>query len=331
MGDRNQGKLTTQVLSDHIAAAKIIQRGGVVAFPTETVFGLGADATNPTAVARIFSAKGRPGDNPLIVHIADAGQLPSVAMDITDSALALLDAFSPGPLTVVLPKHANICAEATGGLESVGVRIPKHPLAAAFLQATELPIAAPSANLSGRPSPTTWQAVVEDLEGRIDAVLRGEPTQIGLESTVVDCTTDSPTLLRTGAISLSQLQQVVPSTRASVDNGSRSGTEHLRRSPGTRHPHYQPTAEVDLVDRVSTVPSAAPDAAYIGFAPLPDGNWMWHEVFDSLEDFARGYYEALREADRRHARRIVVELARGDSPIVDALRDRQRRSAGHQP
>ena len=167
--------LNTMVLDDVTEAAAILRRGGLVAFPTETVFGLGADATNPSALERLFAAKGRPSDNPLIVHVADVKQWPIVARIMPVVAERLLAKFAPGPLTVVLPKHSSICDSVTAGLDTVGLRIPNHPQARELLAAARVPIAAPSANRSGMPSGTTWQTVLEDLDGRIDAVLRARP------------------------------------------------------------------------------------------------------------------------------------------------------------
>ncbi|MFN7621581.1 MAG: L-threonylcarbamoyladenylate synthase, partial [Acidobacteriota bacterium] len=194
--------MKTELTKSVESAARYIIEGEVVAFPTETVYGLGANIFNEAAIAKIFAAKGRPSDNPLIAHIATLDQLLSLAREIPPAARLLIDRFFPGPLTVVLPKLPAVPMIATAGLETIGVRMPDHPLAIELLRACGLPLVAPSANLSGRPSPTTWQAVLEDLEGRIACILQGEPTRVGLESTVVDCTAAVPTLLRAGAITL---------------------------------------------------------------------------------------------------------------------------------
>ena len=191
-------------------AARFIKGGGVVAFPTETVYGLGADAYNEHAVRKIFEAKRRPADNPLIAHVAAREQLADLTLEVPHAAEHLIETFFPGPLTLVLKKSDRVPLIATAGLDTVGVRMPASPLAHEFLTLCGTPVVAPSANISGRPSPTTWQAVFEDLDGRIDCILQGGPTDIGLESTVVDCTTKPPLVLRFGSVPLEELRGVVP-------------------------------------------------------------------------------------------------------------------------
>ena len=213
-------------------AAEFIKRGGLTAFPTETVYGLGANVFDEAAVAKIFIAKQRPADNPLIAHVSDVSDIAKLVMEIPNAAQKFIDAFFPGPLTVVLKKSADVPLIATAGLDSIGVRMPRNKLAREFLTACGVPVVAPSANLSGRPSPTNWEAVLEDLDGRIDCILQGETTEIGLESTVVDCTKEKPVLLRPGAVSLEQLRNVVPETAVF------SGTDNADTpSPGMRHRH----------------------------------------------------------------------------------------------
>ena len=190
------------------SAAEFIRRGETVAFPTETVYGLGANALDETAVAKIFAAKGRPADNPLIIHLAEAEQMHTVAREINAAAHNFIEHFFPGALTLVVPKTERVPPNVTAGLATVGVRVPAHELAREFLRACAVPVAAPSANLSGRPSPTTWEAVREDLDGRIACILQGAQTEVGLESTVVDCTGDVPLVLRAGAVTLEQLRAV---------------------------------------------------------------------------------------------------------------------------
>ncbi|QDV24277.1 L-threonylcarbamoyladenylate synthase [Aureliella helgolandensis] len=323
---------TTQIVYDCSVAAAILRDGGLVAFPTETVYGLGADATNQAAIQRLFLAKGRPSDNPLIVHLAAVRDWRMAASELTESAKQLLAAFSPGPLTTVLPKSPKIVSSVTGGLNTVGIRIPFAPLALELIAATNLPIAAPSANLSGRPSCTTWQAVLEDLDGRIDAVLAGPPCGIGLESSVVDCTSQHPILLRAGGISLTQLQQVIAEARALPTTSDAAGIGLA--SPGLRHPHYQPTARVILVgeDALAELPQqpSPAESAYCGLTPPPDDSTLAYiQLYPSVEDYARGYYEFLRETDRRHLRTAFVELV-SPTEIGGALRDRQQRSAARE-
>ncbi|GAB5406129.1 MAG: L-threonylcarbamoyladenylate synthase [Aureliella sp.] len=331
------------MLDDPGEAAELLRQGGVVAFPTETVYGLGANARDETAVNQIFQAKGRPSNNPLIVHVAAPDQWSLAARDITSAARVLFDTFSPGPLTVVLPKLPAIASNATGGLDTVGIRVPEHLLARDFLSMCNVPVAAPSANLSGRPSCTTWQSVMEDLDGRIDAVLKGPPPTIGVESTVVDCTREIPVLLRPGGISLQQLQSAVPET-ISLQNPSAqhpsTQSEQATRSPGLLHPHYQPRAKVHLVpaikftaellERTSEKLTRGEAFVTIGTGErieLRDDHCLASYQFGDIEQLARDFYESLRRADRLGAKHILVQLATGDSPIVSALRDRQQRSA----
>jgi L-threonylcarbamoyladenylate synthase len=199
--------MKTVLTKSPVEAAEFIRRGGIVAFPTETVYGLGANVFDEKAIAKIFTAKRRPNDNPLIAHVGRLEDINSLVSEITESAGKFIEAFFPAPLTVILPKAEKIPLIATANLETIGVRMPRNELARDFLQACETPLVAPSANLSGKPSPTTWKAVFEDLDGRIDCILQGETTEIGLESTVVDCTGEFPLFLRSGAVSLEQLRK----------------------------------------------------------------------------------------------------------------------------
>ncbi len=324
--------MLTEYIDSTERAAEIIRMGGLVAFPTETVFGLGVDATNGDAVAKLFQAKGRPSNNPLIVHLDDGRHWARAAAELPTVAEALLDAFCPGPLTLVLPKRQIISDEVTAGLATVGVRIPDHPIARAILRTAAVPVAAPSANRSGRPSGTTWQAVSEDLDGRIDAIFTADSTTIGIESTVVDCSSTHPVVLRPGAITLEQLQQVAPQTRefGPVEERRRLVSGEPVNSPGILHPHYQPRAEVILVE-VLPVGISVGVSAVSAFCGTEEFEGL-HEfalakIFGSLEDYAGGFYEFLREVDRRAFERVFVQTASEDG-IGLALRDRQRRAAG---
>lgn len=296
-------------------AAAFIKNGGVAAFPTETVYGLGADVFDEKAVAKIFEAKRRPADNPLIAHISSLDQVEKLASSVNENARKFIEYFFPGPLTVVLPKTENVPLIATAGLDTIGVRMPKSALAAEFLKACNTPVVAPSANLSGKPSPTTWQAVHEDLDGRIDCILQGEITEIGLESTVVDCSGDVPVLLRTGAISLEQLQAVVPETVFYVKNAD------APRSPGMKHKHYTPKARVVFYDG----DQVAENAAFIGISK-PRAEFQLGRVFDSVEEYARSLFEFFRECDRRGIDTIYCQRV-SEFGIGAALMDRLRRAA----
>lgn len=297
-------------------AAEIIRRGGLVAFPTETVYGLGADVFNEDTLRRIFEAKQRPPDNPLIIHIADISQIEQLAHPANENAKKLIEAFFPGPLTVVLKKRENVSALATAGLDSVGIRMPSFPIANEFLAKCETPVAAPSANLSGRPSPTTWHAVLEDLDGRIDCILRGDPTEIGLESTVVDCTLDDPVILRRGSITIEMLREVVPAVR------NVAAADELRRSPGTRHKHYAPRAIVILVD---SPPEPRADAAFIGLSSPVEG-WGFARFCGGVDEYAKEVFEFFRECDRRGVVTVYCRSVKTDG-IGEALMDRLRRAA----
>ncbi|MFC3039619.1 L-threonylcarbamoyladenylate synthase [Virgibacillus xinjiangensis] len=226
-------------------AAAVLKRGGTVAFPTETVYGLGADATNEEAVSGIFQAKGRPQDNPLIAHIADREQLYELVERPFPYVDMLLDAFTPGPLTFVLPSNGTCAANVTAGLPTLGVRIPDHPVAQQLLRACRLPIAAPSANLSGKPSPTTADHVWADLHGRISGLVDGGATGVGLESTVLDCTQEIPIILRPGGITREQLESVIGNVMV---DPALAGKDDRPKAPGMKYRHYSPEVPLWLVE-----------------------------------------------------------------------------------
>ncbi|MCX8198085.1 MAG: L-threonylcarbamoyladenylate synthase [Candidatus Micrarchaeota archaeon] len=226
-------------------AAEIIKKGGLVAFPTETVYGLGADALNPAAVEKIFLAKKRPRDDPLIVHVASIEQAEKIADWVPEKAKKLMRLFWPGPLTLVLAKKPNVPSITTGGLETVAIRMPRHPIALGLIKAAGTPIAAPSANLFGKPSPTSASHVLEDLGGRIDAIIDGGSTEIGIESTVLDMTASPPVILRPGGITLGKLKRALG--RVEILEKAQKKKELMARSPGTRYRHYAPKAKVFLL------------------------------------------------------------------------------------
>lgn len=234
--------------SDRIEeAARIIRDGGLVAFPTETVYGLGGDALRPEAARKIYAAKGRPSDNPLIAHIADFQELPSLAAEIPDTARQLMWLYWPGPLTLIFRKTDAVPLSTTGGLDTVAVRMPSHPVARALIRAAGTPIAAPSANRSGRPSPTRASHVREDMDGRIDMLLDGGPVGIGLESTIIDVSGREPSLLRPGFISEEMLKRTL--RRLSVDAASVGPADPGRhpKAPGMKYRHYAPEAPMTIV------------------------------------------------------------------------------------
>lgn len=230
-------------------AADVIKKGGIVAFPTETVYGLGADALNPEAVMKIFKAKGRPPDNPIIVHISNRGWVIQLTGEIPENVWKLAERFWPGPLTMVLKASDIVPRVTTAGLDTVGIRMPSHRVALALIRESGVPIAAPSANLAGRPSPTTAEHVINDLAGKIDLVLDAGPTYVGVESTVVDLTKDPPIILRPGGTTYEELRGVLG--RLSLHPSVQARREiYIERavSPGMKYRHYAPKAEVILIE-----------------------------------------------------------------------------------
>lgn len=296
------------------AAGKMIKSGGLVAFPTETVYGLGGSAYFQGAAAKIYEAKGRPSDNPLIVHVADPREAEDFAV-VTPGYYRLADRFMPGPLTVVLKKKDKIDPSVTGGLDTVAVRCPDHPVARALIKAAGCPIAAPSANRSGSPSPTSAAHVMADLSGRIDAVLDGGECRIGVESTVVSLDADGVTVLRPGGVTPEMLSEVCPVKIAgAVTDPSLAGDRPL--SPGMKYKHYSPKAEViafdgsldamiraaneDAAERVGAiVPSGA--AAPLRRTALPVGD-------DTPEAYCHSFFALLRKADDLSLDRVYVKL-----------------------
>lgn len=244
--------METRILStnkyDIAKAGEILKNGGLVAFPTETVYGLGADAMNEEAVSKIYKAKGRPSDNPLIVHIAEKEDIIPLVKEITPAAQALIDAFFPAPLTIILPKSEKIGNVVSGGLSTVAVRMPQNPIARAVIKAAGTPIAAPSANTSGLPSPTNSKYVIEDMNGRIDAVIDGGSCEFGIESTVITLAAEIPTILRPGAITKEMLEEVIGRVEIAkaVTEGMKSG--EVAASPGMKYKHYAPKAKIIIIN-----------------------------------------------------------------------------------
>lgn len=250
MQDTNYIKTKLCSGNDHAAiseAADILRKGGLVAFPTETVYGLGADALNTEAAAKIYAAKGRPSDNPLIVHIADVEAVNTLASDVPDKANMLMEAFWPGPLTIILPKKDIVPDGTTGGLKTVAIRMPSHPTALQLIRESGVYIAAPSANTSGRPSPTEASHVVADMNGRIDMILDGGAVGIGIESTIVDLTGDMPTILRPGYITKSMLENIIGEVQ--IDKALIEPDPNLRpKAPGMKYTHYAPKGELTIIE-----------------------------------------------------------------------------------
>ncbi len=309
-------------------AADVLRHGGLVALPTETVYGLAADAHNPSAVARIFSAKGRPVDHPLIVHLGDASQLAAWAQDIPEAARRLADAFWPGPLTLVLRRRPEVLDAVTGGLPTVALRVPDHPLALRVLALFDGGIAAPSANRYGNVSPTTAAHVREELGEAVDLILDGGPCSVGIESTIVDLSSGGACILRPGMITAAQVQQV---SRLPVTTQPVAGT----RSPGLKDSHYAPRARVVLVSNdhaaveverwqasgqcVGLLSVQRPDA-------LPE-TVPWLSLQPDASEQARQLYQRLRQADHLGLQ-VLVAVPPSEDGMGKALCDRLRRAAG---
>lgn len=309
-------------------AARVLRAGGLVAFPTETVYGLGADARSPEAVRRIFQAKGRPADNPLIVHVPDSPAARALVTDWPEVAQRLAEAFWPGPLTLLLPKRPEIPDLVTAGLPAVGLRVPAHPVARALLEAAGLPVAAPSANPYMGVSPTTAGHVAKGLGDRVDLILDGGPTVVGIESTVVDLTGDVPLVLRPGGVSLEALQHVVPAIRMA----DRREAEGPRLSPGLARRHYSPQAPLRLVERSELAVTAraargqALGVMTLGAAPgdLPPA--LVRVMPEDPEGYAQALYAALHELDAAGVVGILAERPPAD-PAWVAVLDRLTRAA----
>ena len=303
-------------------AAKALKEGHLVAFPTETVYGLGADATNEKAISRIYSVKGRPTDHPLIVHISSINQLDKWAIDVPEYALKLAIEFWPGPMTLILKRSALVKDFITGGQDNVGIRVPAQPVALSLLSEFDgiggLGIAAPSANRFGSVSPTTSDAVVEELKdylGQEDLILDGGQCQVGIESTIIDCTKNIPSILRPGAVTLEMIRV------ESAIKISSSGHNNKIKASGLLDSHYSPMAKVELNG------VAVPGDGFLAFRniPTPIGTIRLASP-ETIEQYARQLYEALRFGDQSGVERIVVVPPEGEG-MAEAVRDRLTKAA----
>ncbi len=325
-------------------AAECLRRGGLVAFPTETVYGLGAHALNREAVRRLFDAKGRPANDPLIIHVSAFDQVAPLVVELPEQAAPLAARFWPGPLTLVMRRAPAVPLEVTAGLNTVAVRVPAHPVARALLLAASLPVAAPSANLFSRPSPTRAAHVLDDLNGLIDMVVDGGPTQVGVESTVLDLTVDPPAVLRPGAISVELLRTVIPAIRLGAAKAATGGGEPMA-SPGLLSKHYAPRAPMTIYqgERTAVGPAlmaAAREAVAAGLrvgvlATTEDARVLSglpvviaeigseHDV----ETIAARLYAALRELDATPVDLILARDVSRDDGLWRAVRDRLHRAA----
>lgn len=310
------------------SAAKVLRGGGLVAFPTETVYGLGADATNAAAVARIFAAKGRPSTNPLIVHVADPAIAKRYATVWPEAARTLADRFWPGPLTLVLPKSPTIVEGVTAGLGTVGLRVPDHPVALELLRAFDGPVAAPSANKSNRISPTTAQHVREELGEAVDMILDGGPCRVGIESTVLDLSGKGPVLLRPGGVSREQIEAIVGPI--GVFEGA-VRHDQAAVSPGQQITHYAPRTpayrfdpgEREQVDEI--LRDRVAGALLMGRGDRPERRGTIIDMPADADGYARELYGALRELDGMNLSAIYVEMPPAGE-VWRAVRDRVYRA-----
>lgn len=314
-------------------AAEIIASGGLVAFPTETVYGLGADALNPEAVAKVYAAKGRPSDNPMIVHISSKDDLIKLTPRITADMEKLMEAFWPGPMTMIVPRLSVVPDVTTGGLDTVGIRMPDHPAALELIRLSGCPIAAPSANLSGKPSPTTAGHVADDLSGRIDAVVCGEDCQVGIESSVIDVTTDAPMILRPGIITKEDFERALGKPVALDPTLNRrpdtfNNDEFKPKAPGMKYKHYAPKAEMIIFEGA---PEAARRAMEAEKTAREDaGQKVCLISFDEGEEVtaAHDFFRRLRESDEAGAD-VILTMALCEEGVGFSVMNRMLKSAGY--
>ena len=314
-------------------AAQLLKQGQTVAFPTETVYGLGADATNEHAVKKIFKAKGRPQDNPLIAHVATKKQLVDIVDNYKPYVDKLIDAFSPGPITYILPSNGTCAANVTAGLDTVGVRIPNHPVALKLLQKANIPVAAPSANISGKPSPTTAKHVWEDLNGKIAGIVDGGLTGVGVESTVLDCTEDIPVILRPGGISQEELEQVIGPVK--IDPALKE-KQSKPKAPGMKYKHYTPEVPLWLVDgSIDTlneiVAKAQKDGNRVAVLIKTDDvaqikTDQYYLLGNSLQEIAQHLYDALRTFKKEDTDIIICQTV-PEKGIGQAIMNRLKKAA----
>ena len=317
--------------ADLIAAGKYVREGKLVAFPTETVYGLGANAFDVEAVRSTYVAKGRPSDNPLIVHVWCKEQIYEVAREVNDDALKIIDNLMPASLTIVLPKKDTVSDTITAGLDTVAIRMPSSQQARLFLQHAQVPVTAPSANLSGRPSPTTWQRVYEDLNGNISAILCGQPCQVGIESTVLDLTGKQPLILRPGVVSPAMIEGVIGKKVEVVTN-----PKSKVNSPGVRYKHYAPKVpmSLDVSGDVTKLCNFYDELVASGRNPVllvekPQlfGNRNVCCIGQTDEEVARNLFENLRILEQRSD--YIIASFTSTTPFATSILNRLIRSAGN--
>jgi len=327
--------MTKVIMPDDLdSAAETLKNGGTVVFPTETVYGLGGDAFNDMAIEKIYKAKGRPSDNPLIVHIADVADLPVLAKEITDDAKKLIDAFWPGPLTIIFPKSDAVHLRVTGGLDTVAVRFPSNKIAQELIKKSGVFVAAPSANLSVSPCPTVSKHVIDDLFGRVDYIIDGDNCEIGLESTVIDMTAEIPVILRPGGITLEQIRLILPN--AVLDNGLINSVQKPK-SPGMKYRHYSPKAEVEIVSGTKEnvqnyISQKLKENKNSGVMTYKGGDYddavCVLSAGNSMNEYAASLFYNLRVFDEYKVDKIYAEFQPEDG-IGIAVKNRLFKAAGN--
>ena len=330
-------KLLRDTEQDIRTAAAILQAGGLVGIPTETVYGLGANGLSSAAVGKIFAAKGRPQDNPLILHVPDASWLARYCREVPDSAYTLAARFWPGPLTMILPRKDVVPDAVTAGLDTVGVRCPNHPVTLAIIRAADVPVAAPSGNTSGRPSPTCAAHMVEDMAGKIDAIVDGGPCGVGVESTIIDLTCTPPRLLRPGGLPLEALEEVLGEVAVDAALLRPLGEGEKPKAPGMKYRHYAPKAPVTVV---LGEPSATADyiAAHLGehTGVICFDEWAGRFAGHVVENIgsaarkdeqARRVFDALRAFDHTDVTEIYAQCPHEDG-LGLAVANRLKKAAG---
>jgi L-threonylcarbamoyladenylate synthase len=293
--------MKTHITNSVKRASSFIKKGEIAAFPTETVYGLGANAYDEKAVRKIFKAKGRPADNPLIVHITNKKDIEVLAAEIPVTAKKIIKKFFPGPITVILKKNEIVPDIVTAGLETIAIRMPSSKIAKEFIKSCGVPVAAPSANISGSPSPTSFIHVLQDFRGKIPCILIGPVSKYGLESTVVDCTANVPVILRPGVVTLEQLRK--------FDRRIKHQRKSIKvKSPGQKYKHYSPKANVRL--KMSNVKAQMPNAAYIGVNKLDKkilSKLALHKICSNINDYAKNLFAFFRECDEKGVKTIYCQ------------------------
>lgn len=321
---------------------EIIRNGGTVVFPTETVYGLGANALNSDAVKKIFEAKGRPQDNPLIVHISRFDMVNDLVETVPEKAKQLADAYWPGPMTMIMKRAAVIPDTVTAGLDTAGIRFPSHKVAQAFIAAADCPIAAPSANISGRPSPTRGQHVIEDMMGKVDAILIADESDVGLESTVIDMTSDTPTVLRPGGITVDDIKKVIGDVAVSP-NATKPIIPKEVRSPGMKYKHYAPKGDMvivrgsqrQIVDKINTAVKKLGGGTKTAILATDETMDQYHKGLivslgsrDNPAEMSHNLFDCLRSFDEMGVTHIFAEDIEMSNDTL-ALINRLYKAAGY--